>query len=44
MIVKRLKDSREMLDIKQIDLTNLYNVTNSTISGWETGKDTIPLR
>lgn len=44
MIVKRLRESRELLDIKQKDLTDLFNVTYSTISGWETGKDTIPLR
>ncbi len=44
MIVKNLRYSREQLDLKQKDLTELFNVTYSTISGWETGKDTIPLR
>lgn len=44
MIVKNLRYSREQLDLKQKDLTGLFNVTYSTISGWETGKDTIPLR
>lgn len=44
MIVKKLRDSREDLNLKQKDLTDLFNVTYSTISGWETGKDTIPLR
>ena len=44
MIVKNLRYSRESLDLKQIDLTNLLGVTSSTISGWETGKDTIPLK
>ena len=44
MIVKNLRYTRENLGLKQKDLTNLYNVTYSTISGWETGKDTIPLR
>jgi len=44
MIVKRLRESREYLDIKQKELTNLFGVTYSTISGWETGKDTIPLK
>lgn len=44
MKVKRLKETRENLDLKQIDLTDLFGVTYSTISGWETGKDTIPLK
>ena len=44
MIVKNLRYSREQLDLKQKDLTELFNVTYSTISGWENGKDTIPLR
>lgn len=44
MIVKNLRSSRESLELKQKDLIELYNVTYSTISGWETGKDTIPLR
>jgi len=42
--VKRLRETRENLDLKQIDLTDLFGVTYSTISGWETGKDTIPLK
>lgn len=44
MKVKRLREIRENLDLKQIDLTDLFGVTYSTISGWETGKDTIPLK
>ena len=44
MIVKNLRYSRENMGLKQKDLTTLFNVTYSTISGWETGKDTIPLR
>ena len=44
MIVKNLRYSRENLGLKQKDLAALFNVTYSTISGWETGKDTIPLR
>ena len=44
MIIKNLKYTRENLGLKQKDLTTLFNVTYSTISGWETGKDTIPLR
>lgn len=44
MKVKRLRETRENLDLKQIDLTDLFGVTYSTISGWETGKNTIPLK
>ncbi len=44
MMVKRLRETRENLDLKQVDLTDLFGVTYSTISGWETGKDTIPLK
>lgn len=43
MVVKNLRESREMLDIKQKEIAELFNVHFSTISGWETGKDTIPL-
>ena len=44
MKVKRLRETREYLDLKQVDLIDLFGVTYSTISGWETGKDTIPLK
>lgn len=44
MIIKRLKYTRESMDLKQKELTTLFNVKQSTISGWETGKDTIPLK
>lgn len=44
MIVKNFKESREILDIKQKDIAEYFNVNFSTVSGWETGKDTIPLR
>ncbi len=42
--VQRLRETRECLDLKQVDLVDLFGVTYSTISGWETGKDTIPLK
>lgn len=32
------------MDLKQKDLTTLFDVKQATISGWETGRDTIPLR
>ena len=44
MIVKRLKDTREDLDLTQKQVGKVLKVSNSTVSGWETGKDTIPLR
>lgn len=44
MIVKNFKDSRENLDIKQKDIAEIFNVNFTTVSGWETGKDTIPIR
>lgn len=44
MIVKKLRESREMLDIKQKDVSNYFNISYTTVSGWETGKDTIPIR
>lgn len=44
MIVKRLRETREELELKQKELTDFFGVTFSTISGWETGKDTIPLK
>lgn len=43
MIIKNFKESRELLDIKQKDISELFNVHFSTVSGWETGKDTIPI-
>lgn len=43
MIIKNFKYSREMLDVKQKDIAELLNVHYSTVSGWETGKDTIPI-
>ena len=43
MIIKNFKESREILDIKQKDIAEYFNIHFSTVSGWETGKDTIPL-
>lgn len=43
MIIKNFKYSREMFDVKQKDIAELFNVHFSTVSGWETGKDTIPI-
>ena len=44
MIVKNLRYARENLELKQKEVAEVLNVTYSTVSGWETGKDTIPLR
>ena len=44
MIVKNFKRSREDLDLKQKDIAKTFKVHFSTVSGWETGKDTIPLK
>ncbi|MBQ3307156.1 MAG: helix-turn-helix transcriptional regulator [Bacilli bacterium] len=43
MVIKNLRKSRENLELKQKDLAEKYHLHFSTISGWETGKDTIPL-
>ena len=44
MIVKNLRYCRENLEIKQKEIAEILGVTYSTVSGWETGKDTIPLK
>ncbi len=35
---------REEKELKQADLSKIFKIDNTTYSGWETGKDTIPLR
>ncbi len=44
MIVKNLRESREILNLKQIDIARRINAHYSTVSGWETEKDIIPLK
>ena len=44
MIMKNLRESRELIDKKQKDIAELMKVNFTTVSGWETGKDTIPLK
>lgn len=44
MIIKNLRASREDLDLKQKDIADFFDLHYSTISGWETGKDTIPIK
>ena len=43
MILENLRASREDLDLKQKDIAEFFHLHYSTISGWETGKDTIPI-
>ena len=43
MIVQNLRASREDIDVKQKDVAKFFKLHYSTISGWETGKDTIPI-
>ena len=43
MILKNLRYSRENLDLKQKDVADFFDLHCSTVSGWETGKDTIPI-
>lgn len=44
MIIKNLRESRELIDKKQKDIAKLMKVNFTTVSGWETGKYTIPLK
>ena len=44
MKFERLKQIRETQELTQKELANILNVERSTYAGWETGKDTIPLR
>lgn len=44
MIVANLRNSRLVLGLTQEDVALKMDVDDSTVSGWECGKDTIPLR
>ncbi|MCX4364945.1 MAG: helix-turn-helix transcriptional regulator [Bacilli bacterium] len=43
MIVANLRNSRLVLGLTQKDVAKDLNVDDSTVSGWECGKDTIPM-
>lgn len=43
MVVENFKRSRENLELKQKDVADFFGIHFSTVSGWETGKDTIPI-
>ena len=44
MVGNNLRYCREEIEMTQKELGFVFGVHESTISGWETGKDTIPLR
>ena len=44
MKFEKIRKIRKQKKLKQRDLAKILNVERSTYSGWETGKDTIPLR
>ncbi len=44
MIINRIREYRETHDIKQNEVAKILNVHYSTVSGWENGNDTMPLR
>lgn len=43
MIVKNLRNSREDRELTETEIAELLDVDNSTVSGWETEKDVIPM-
>ena len=44
MLNNNIKYCREELEMTQEELGYVFGVTGATVSGWETGKDTIPLK
>lgn len=44
MKFEKMKEIRENKELKQWQIANELKVDRSTYAGWETGKDTIPLR
>lgn len=44
MKFKRLKEIRKEKKLKQQDIADVLNVERSTYTGWENGKNTIPLK
>ena len=43
MKIERLRDIREDNELTQEDVAGMLNVKRSTYTGWEIGRDTIPL-
>lgn len=44
MKFEKIREIRKEKNLKQKDIATILNVERSTYAGWETGKDTIPLR
>ena len=44
MYENNLKYIREHMELTQKELGKVFNVAESTYSGWETGRDVIPLK
>ena len=44
MKFEKMKEIREEKEMKQREIAEILGVDRSTYAGWETGKDTIPLR
>lgn len=44
MLEKRLKETREKLELKEKEIALILGVSNKTVSGYETGYDTIPTK
>ena len=44
MLEKRLKETREKLELKEKEIALILGVSNKTVSGYETGYDTIPMK
>lgn len=40
----KLREMRKFNNLKQEDVANILNVERSTYTGWENGKNTIPLK
>lgn len=44
MLENNLKYAREELEMTQVELGNIFGVSDATIRGWENSYDTIPLK
>ena len=44
MNFEKMRLIREDNEMTQNDIANILNVDRTTYTGWETGKDTIPIR
>ena len=45
MVIPNLKNCKEyILNLKQKDIAIFFNLSQSTVSGWESGIDTMPIK